>query len=145
MTVILGFLSRISPDRDNNPFLHFSLMLNSDIKQVIVVRVDLNMSVGKSIAQAAHASLDSYLQAKKSNPRIAKKWIDGDGKKIVLKVDDEETLVALYKNFRKNRIPAALIVDSGLTELPNSTKTALGIGPWMSLKIDKFTKGLKLL
>ncbi len=116
-----------------------------EIKQVIIVRSDIEMSRGKIGAQCAHASLMSYFQAEKASKSVAKEWLDSGEKKIVLKVTDEEALTKLYKAFEFKKIPCALVSDAGLTQLPPGTKTALGIGPWKSSDIDQFTKSLKLL
>lgn len=116
-----------------------------EIKQVIIIRSDLDMNKGKMVAQGAHASLMSYLQAEKMSKETARVWLDMGEKKIVLKVADEEALTKLYKAFEFKKIPCALVSDAGLTQLPPGTKTALGIGPWKSSEIDLFTKGLKLL
>ena len=120
------------------------MRLEEQIKQVIIMRSDLEMSRGKAVAQGAHASLMSYFQAEKMNKQIAKEWLDTGEKKIVLKVMDEEALTKLYKAFEFKKIPCALVSDAGLTQLPPGTKTALGIGPWMESEIDMFTKGFKL-
>ncbi len=117
---------------------------NSEIKQVIIIRTDIDMKKGKAIAQGAHASLMSYFEAEKTDKGIAKEWLDTGEKKIVLKVSDEDALIKLYNAFKFKKIPCALVSDAGLTQLPPGTKTALGIGPWKSEDIDIFTKGLKL-
>lgn len=116
-----------------------------ELKQVIILRSDLEMGKGKMVAQGAHASLMSYLEAEKKDSGLAKEWIEEGEKKIVLKVADEEALKKLYAAFSYKGIPCALVSDAGLTELPPGTKTALGIGPWKSGGIDEFTKALKLL
>ncbi|MGC8699727.1 MAG: peptidyl-tRNA hydrolase Pth2 [Candidatus Micrarchaeia archaeon] len=116
-----------------------------EIKQVIIVRTDINMSKGKLAAQVAHASLMSYFEAEKIDKEIAKKWLETGEKKIVLKLDGEEALKRLYEAFKYKKIPAALVSDAGLTELPPGTITALGVGPWKSSEIDQFTRALKLL
>ncbi len=120
-------------------------MLVEEIKQVIIVRADIEMSKGKLAAQVAHASLMSYFEAEKMDPEIAKKWLETGEKKIVLKLDGEEALKRLYEAFKYKKIPAALVSDAGLTELPPGTITALGVGPWKSSEIDQFTRTLKLL
>ncbi|MDE1871284.1 MAG: peptidyl-tRNA hydrolase Pth2 [Candidatus Micrarchaeota archaeon] len=120
-------------------------MLKEEIKQVIIVRTDIEMSRGKTAAQVAHASLMSYFEAEKSDRGVAKEWLDTGEKKIVLKVSDEESLSKLYKAFEYKKIPCALVSDAGLTQLPPGTKTALGIGPWKASDIDQFTRGFKLL
>ncbi|MGC8538547.1 MAG: peptidyl-tRNA hydrolase Pth2 [Candidatus Micrarchaeia archaeon] len=116
-----------------------------EIKQVIVVRTDIDMGRGKLAAQVAHASLMSYFEANKANKEIADSWLRTGEKKIVLKVDNEDSLVKLYNAFVYKKVPCALVSDAGLTELPPGTKTALGIGPWTASEIDQFTRALKLL
>ncbi len=115
------------------------------VKQVIIVRKDLDMGTGKLSAQVAHGSVSSYLEAVVKDKDIAKEWLDEGQKKIVLKVEDEDALNKLYKAFKFKHIPCALINDAGLTQLPPGTTTVLGVGPWKSDEIDMFSKGLKLL
>ena len=115
-----------------------------EVKQVIVVRKDLKMGAGKLAAQVAHASVLSYLEAMKSDSDVAKMWLESGQKKIVLAGDDEKMLEKLYKAFKYEKVPCALVNDAGLTQLPPGTTTTLGIGPDLSQKIDKFTKPLKL-
>jgi peptidyl-tRNA hydrolase, PTH2 family len=121
------------------------MQLKEEIKQAIIVRTDIDMSKGKTAAQCAHASLMSYFDAEKKDKGIAKEWLDTGEKKIVLKVENEDDLVKLFKAFEFKKVPCALVSDAGLTQLPPGTKTALGIGPWRSSEIDMFTRGLKLL
>jgi len=120
-------------------------MLEEEIKQVIIIRSDIAMGRGKLVAQGAHASLMSYFEAEKADKKLAKEWLDAGEKKIVLKVESEESLVKLFKAFEFKKVPCALVSDAGLTQLPPGTKTALGIGPWKESEIDQFTKGFKLL
>ena len=117
----------------------------SEIKQVIIFRKDLEMGVGKRVAQGAHASLMSYLEVVKGHKEIAETWIATGEKKIVLKVPGESELKRLFEAFKYKKIPAALVTDAGLTELPPGTVTALGVGPWLGDELEQFTSGLKLL
>ncbi len=116
-----------------------------EIKQVIIVRKDLDMGTGKIAAQVGHAVLLSNSEVWKADPEIAKEWYNTGQKKIVLKVDDEESLRKLYAAFKYKKIPCALVEDAGLTQLAPGTATALGVGPWRSSEIDQFTSKLKLL
>jgi peptidyl-tRNA hydrolase, PTH2 family len=118
--------------------------METDIKQVILVRKDLKMGTGKLAAQVAHASILSYLKATEMDDKIAKIWINGGQKKIVLAVDDEDALIRMFQAFKHVGVPCALVNDAGLTQLPPGTTTTLGIGPDVSEKIDRFTKPLKL-
>jgi len=134
--IIIMFISLIFIMKNSNP---------DEIKQVILVRIDIEMGKGKLAAQVAHASLESYMLAERKNAEIAKEWIASGQKKIVLKADDEATITKLKKAFDYLGVPCAMVSDAGLTELPPGTITALGIGPWKASEIDKYTSMFKLL
>lgn len=121
------------------------MQMDDEIKQAIIIRSDLEMSRGKLAAQCAHASLMSYFECEKMDKGVAKAWLESGEKKIVLKVSNEEALKKLYEAFKFKKIPTALVTDAGLTEVPPGTKTALGVGPWRSMEINQFTRGMKLL
>ena len=120
-------------------------MAKDEVKQVIIVRADLDMGKGKLGAQIAHGSVLAFLEAQKRDKEITREWLDSGQKKIVLKVADEDSLIKLFKAFQFKKVPCALVNDAGLTQLPPGTTTVLGIGPWTSEEIDMFTKSLKLL
>jgi PTH2 family peptidyl-tRNA hydrolase len=115
-----------------------------EVKQVIIVRADIEMGRGKAAAQAGHAAVSSYLETLRAHKDVAQEWLQSGQRKIVLKVDGEEALVKFYEAFKFKKIPCALVSDAGLTQLPPGTKTALGVGPWKSEEIDILTRGLKL-
>lgn len=115
------------------------------LKQVIVVRKDLGMGTGKIVGQACHASLGASEEARRQNLSVWKRWLFEGAKKIVVKVSSLEELLELEREAKRLRLPNALVVDRGLTQLPPSTPTALGIGPAEDEVIDKITGKLKLL
>ena len=111
-------------------------------KQVILVREDLKLPVGKASSQVAHASVDATL---KSDKKIVELWKKEGGKKIVLKVKDEKELFN-YKQLAEDiGLKTALITDAGRTVLQPGTITCLGIGPDLAEKIDKVTGKLKMM
>jgi PTH2 family peptidyl-tRNA hydrolase len=112
------------------------------MKQAIIIRKDLKMGKGKQISQACHATIASYLKARKSN---RERWIKSGMKKIILKVDNLKELRRIHKLAKSNKLPCELIKDAGLTQIKPRTTTALGIGPASDKKIDKITSKLKLL
>jgi len=121
------------------------LSIQFTAKQVLILRKDLKMGVGKLVVQACHACLEASEEARKKNPELWARWLDEGGKKVAVRVSSLEELMELEKKCRSYRLPAALIVDRGLTQLPPNTPTALGIGPAAEADVDKVTGGLKLL
>jgi len=126
------------------------------VKQVIVIRKDLEMPVGKLAAQVSHASTGAFLnhfyniddvlfprdvESCKVNVRP---WLTDEFTKVCLKVDSEEELLNIYKDCIEKRIPHSLIKDAGHTVFAEPTLTCLGIGPFESEEIDKITRHLKL-
>ena len=136
---------------------------NKAVKQIIVIRKDLNMRKGKMVAQACHASLGALLTMFEKNEypddrykysvtfdedSVLNKWLNGIFTKICLYVNSEDELISLYDRIRQenSNIPCVMIEDSGLTEFHGvKTKTCIGIGPYWSYEIDKFTNNLPLL
>jgi PTH2 family peptidyl-tRNA hydrolase len=110
------------------------------LKQVIVIRNDLNMRKGKMVAQGCHASLHSFYGSK-----VSMEWLKSGQKKIVVSVNSEEELHAVFKDAKAAGLSCHLVQDAGLTEFKEPTYTAVGIGPAEDSEIDKVTGHLKLL
>ena len=116
-----------------------------DYKQVIAVREDLKMSKGKLAAQVAHAAVMAAEEARKMRGDWWCMWLIQSQKKVVVKVSSEEELFRLEAEAKRLGLPAMVVRDAGLTELPPNTPTAVGIGPAPSRLIDLVTGNLKLL
>lgn len=115
------------------------------MKQVIVVRKDLEMSPGKCAAQCCHASLTSFVISTKGHSHTAvHSWFETGQTKIVVMIDDEEQLLTLRDILKEVNIPHYLVKDEGRTELKGSNYTCLGIGPVEAKEIDQYTRSLKL-
>lgn len=110
----------------------------NDVKQVIVIRKDLNMRRGEESAQVAHASMKVFLDKLFSIQKIVplsdnkkyyyealfklnqemKYWIfDSSATKIVAFCNSEDELIELKENAEENNIIYALIRDNEFTEL----------------------------
>src|SRR5690348_3584803 len=100
--------------------------MSDDIKQVIVMRNDLNMRKGKMIAQGAHASIAFLTRKLEPCEGMANNWIrltddeqawvDGIFTKICVKVNSEEELMAIDTAAREAGLTVYDIWDRGLTE-----------------------------
>jgi PTH2 family peptidyl-tRNA hydrolase len=130
------------------------------VKQVIVMRKDLNMREGKMVAQGAHASLLDFLSmmsfTESSNSRIIAlevqkdspldQWINGGFKKICVSVNSESELFDIYDKARELNIPCVLIRDVGLTKFNGDpTYTCCAVGPDDEKNIDNVTGELSLI
>lgn len=109
------------------------------LKQVLLLRADLDVSQGKMIAQACHASLGAY---KKSESGPREDWERQGQKKIVLWVKGEEEIFDRIERAKGIGISCQLVKDAGKTELSPATVTAAGLGPAQDESLDKVTGDL---
>lgn len=143
------------------------------IKQVIVMRTDLNMRKGKMIAQGAHASMKVFFDVGEtgfiwrvgqhglefspendpSNPgelgmllRLTPEmvlWVEGLFTKVCVQVDNEEALHAIVAEARVAGLPVALIEDSGATEFSRPCHLCQGRGTFAPAVADRDAFGNK--
>ena len=111
-----------------------------ELKQVIVVRKDVDMGRGKLAAQVAHASVES---ADKSEWK--KDWVKNMQKKSVLKCEGLKELMNVFQSAKDAGLATSLIRDAGRTQIPEGTVTCVGIGPAPEKDIAAITGELKLL
>lgn len=136
----------------------------SSVKQVIVMRKDLNMRRGKQISQGAHASMKVLLDMCKTGHYFdgdhecvdytfsvpyqgpIHEWLSNAFTKICVSVNSEAELLEIVDKAQTMGIPVALITDNGATEFNGvKTNTCAALGPWHSETIDILTGHLKLL
>lgn len=131
-------------------------MSDYEVKQVIVVRRDLNMRKGKIAAQVAHASMKAILDCstlindqyiipmEKGSP--IQKWLSGLFTKIVVGCDSLEEIDNIEKQCIEKGVIFARIIDSGLTEFNGiPTDTCIAVGPGPKNIIDEITGELKCI
>lgn len=140
---------------------------SSNIKQVIVVRKDLNMRKGKIAAQVAHAAMKVFFDRMDKIEREAveydftteyinkcqvhftkemQEWMQGAFTKVVVGVDSEDEIYQLAEKAKQANIPYAIIIDNGFTEFHgNKTTTCIAIGPAESEKLAPITGDLSLI
>ncbi len=123
------------------------------MKQIIVVRHDLHMRMGKAIAQGAHASMMFLVQrlfdGRSAAPEDTEhvEWLlQGGMKKVCVRVESEDELLAIERKAREAGLPVFIVTDAGHTEFHGEpTRTCLAIGPAAEERIDPITGHLKLL
>jgi PTH2 family peptidyl-tRNA hydrolase len=126
-------------------------------KQVIVIRRDLRMRRGKEIAQGAHAATawlaDKVLETLSTERSVdhvvlspaEQAWLQSSVRKVTVKVNSEDELVAVYQKALGAGLVVHLITDRGLTEFGGvPTRTCLAVGPDYDDLIDPVTGDLEL-
>lgn len=137
-------------DENNNEIKsNYSFNESDDLKMVFLVRQDLKMGAGKIAAQVAHAAIglyDDILEGENIYQKSAlNHWFNYGQKKIVLKVNDLNTMLDTVKQCKKSKLQYCLITDAGHTQIPQGSVTVLGIGPDIGEKINKITGTFKLM
>lgn len=128
--------------------------MSYEVKQVIVVRKDLNMRKGKIAAQAAHAAMKflcddldtvgGLIVRPLSKPEKA--WLNGAFAKVVVYCESEQELLDLVAKAKVNGVTVKTIVDAGRTEFHGvPTLTCAAFGPDEVDRLDAVTGHLKLL
>ncbi len=112
------------------------------LKQVILVRTDLNMAKGKLAVQCSHAAVECAL---KSCDDKLKAWKRTGAKKVILKVGSLKALYKFKTLAKLKGLKTALITDAGKTFFKVPTTSCLGIGPDDEEKIDSVTGDLAML
>ena len=116
------------------------------MKQIIVMRADLNMRKGKMIAQGAHASVSAVLVAQAARDPRLDEWLKGSYTKICVRADSLEELREVFNKAEDAGLIACMITDNGLTEFNGiPTTTCCAIGPDTDEKINPITGHLRLL
>jgi peptidyl-tRNA hydrolase, PTH2 family len=112
-------------------------------KLVLVVRKDLNMSIGKTAAQVIHAL--------RRNPDLKPYGDDVDDGHVCITcyVKSEKNLYKLVAKAKEVDIPCSVQVDGGRTEVTAGTPTVMALGPVYTEEdietLNKLTKKLQLL
>ena len=114
-----------------NTWVMFMSSMGDAPSMALIVRLDLELSIGKTASQCAHAAVEVVARAKRS--RLLERWRAGGARKIVLGVEDEAALHALAAHVPQSCY-ASVVRDAGHTEVPAGTVTVLGmLGPRRSL------------
>jgi len=116
------------------------------MKQVILLRKDLKLKIGKACASASHASVGASLAAFVRFKGLYSEWESQGQKKVVLAVNSELELINLYNQAVQKNIPAYLVRDAGKTTFHGKpTITCCAIGPIDDWQLQPLIGHLKLL
>jgi PTH2 family peptidyl-tRNA hydrolase len=133
----------------------------------LVVRKSINMSIGKTAAQCAHASQMLQIKYEKLHKALVyqrkaiksgdmapdplraevdqkelifEQWLNANIRKVVLQADEKEW-VRIKEECPEN----VLVVDAGHTELEPGTETVIGIWPMKKSQASKTLRRLQVL
>lgn len=120
----------------------------------LIVRSDLNMSIGKTAAQVGHAVqrlMQQYLilycddtcETDENKFELFKDWLKESCRKVVLKANEQKwnKLVERYGTSDY----AVVVCDAGLTEIEPNTNTVIGFWPMKRSQAPNPIKKLQTL
>lgn len=110
-----------------------------------IYRADLEMPIGKLVAQCGHAFLDAYEAAAERRPGITAQYKGtGHGTKVCMYARNLGQIIRGYREAQAAGLPCALVVDRGHVMAPSFDGqpiiTALGIGPVYRDEAEHITK-----
>lgn len=120
----------------------------SDVKQVIVVNMEVPMTIGQIAAQTAHAAMLFLCNHLKGIcldfTEEEEQFISRDFTKVVLQIGSTEELLSLkYKAEELGIQNVWTMVETSYG--PTPVITALALGPDRKSRLDKVTRSLRLL
>jgi PTH2 family peptidyl-tRNA hydrolase len=116
------------------------------LKQVIIVRKDLDMTCGKVAGQVAHAAIMAMDRTGIHNSDWVAEWKNLFGQiKVILKVSNSGELNEYFIAAMNAKLPVIKVHDAGRTQIEPNTITCIGIGPVPAECVDPIIKNLKLL
>ncbi|XP_062583383.1 probable peptidyl-tRNA hydrolase 2 [Saccostrea cucullata] len=116
-------------------------------KMVFVVNSELDMGVGKTAAQVAHAALGLHrtlLDDPQKYGQMLMSWEQFGETKIVTKGDNTAQLMSLAEKASNLDLPHYIVHDAGKTQIPSGSTTVLAIMGNLEV-VDSITGSLKLL
>lgn len=118
---------------------------SSDLKIWLLVRKDLELPLGKHLAQAGHACTQVLWNCIHSNPDVATEYMTKGQAKISVYVRDLSYLEKLIDLAKEESLPATLIKDAGRTVFSEPTVTLGAVGPCLRSQLPKKIQRLSLV
>jgi PTH2 family peptidyl-tRNA hydrolase len=122
------------------------IRIMGDVKQVIVMRTDLDMPIGKMVSQGAHAS-EGALTSQNIDKfeEVLTEWGVTGRTKITVGVKSLEKLSNLVKKADELGVHYCIVKDEGRTVFKEPTITCVCFGVDTSENLDPITGRLRLL
>lgn len=121
--------------------------VHEDLRLYAILRSDIRMSPGKTIAQAGHAYTDTLINQIGTPSGQAYARLT-PGTKICLDGGTEDNLNILYERLVVDRFAPVAIIDHGHIELPDfdggNVLTAIGLGPIRRADVPRWLRRLPL-
>jgi len=123
-----------------------------ETRQIIIMRTDLDMPIGKMISQGAHASEGAITKQENSSEnmtmkrfQLLKDWKQTGKTKIVLGINSLVKLLNIIEKAESIGINTYVVTDEGRTHFDEPTITCACLGIDTKENLDKVTKRLRLL
>lgn len=122
---------------------------DEEVRMTFIVSQDFKMTQGKVASQCLHAAVSLYKnmtnpKSKFYNPTLMEKWEESGQTKIVLQIETNDELKAVFQKALSLGLNAYIVQDAGRTQVKPGSYTVLGIGPAPKTQIDRVSKHLKL-
>jgi len=114
-----------------------------ELRMYLVVRGDLDMPVGKAMAQAGHAFCTALMNAMKDHPEVVAEYYKHNQPKIVVKCKNSEALRRAENECA--HLVHYLVTDAGRTFFAEPTMTCMAIGPCYREDLPNFVQRMQLL
>lgn len=115
------------------------------MRQYILINTDLNMSSGKLAGQAAHASTGLIIKTGKVNFSKIQDWFSFHSQRKIVCGMKQQELLDTIERLKQESISHYVVYDTGKTEIPADSLTAVAIFPFSQTETPRWFKKFRLL
>jgi PTH2 family peptidyl-tRNA hydrolase len=116
---------------------------DTEIRLYCIMRDDIDIPIGKMLAQAGHAFVSVLEAANETNRAVVVDYFANAQPKIALR-GNLNAVKRAAGECRQAGIPHYVVTDAGRTVFPEATVTCIGIGPVDRASLPKFVARLRL-
>jgi PTH2 family peptidyl-tRNA hydrolase len=116
----------------------------SEPRLYLIVRGDIEMSIGKGMAQAGHAFVGVVEAARRAGHPGLEAYLAGQQGKIAMKAKNAHAIERAAQECRALGLPVCVVTDAGRTEFSEPTLTCMAVGPVSRSGLPRFVQRMQL-